>query len=118
MNLRRFFSALSCLTDAGLPKAHGCSRNGADGQALDLARFEMRDIVLVLNHAGYDNKAFVQNSHAMLVIEVRADNYSRRSGLVLQGHEDDSLGSSRPLMCNDAAGDHGFFPARTERNEP
>src|SRR5271166_754432 len=41
-----------------------------DGERLYAASLQMHNLVLILNHAGNQNEAFVEHCHSILVVEV------------------------------------------------
>lgn len=62
-------------------------RRGADGERLDTAGLQVHDVVLILDYAGDQDKAFIENDHAVLNVEVGADNDTGRTGFVFEGHQ-------------------------------
>src|SRR5208283_431815 len=85
---------------------------GADRERLDAAGFQVHYVVLVLHYAGDQDKTFVENDHAVLVVEVGADDDACSAGFVFEGHEDDSFGGAGALARDDASGRGRFYAVR------
>ena len=75
------------------------------GQWSDPSGFNQDDLIRVLDLAFDQEERLFRNREPKAFEQIWCHDRIRNSGLILQTHEDKSLGRSRPLPANDIAGD-------------